>query len=150
MIQQSSTVFGQNILSWIHSCRFGFDMSWLELFLSNLVSTHSLKLTARTWKLMVGRRFFPLGRAYVQGLLLSFKEGSWRLVMDLFRKFMKPSPPPSSLPSRVFDQVCLPCAKENAPKLHRGSQNMFFTLEKPEPPSNMDLYIYIAYIYIYI
>ena len=35
----------------------------------------SLKLTARTWKWMVGRRSFPFGKVTFQGRTVSFREG---------------------------------------------------------------------------
>ncbi len=45
---------------------------------------HSLKLTARTWKWMVGRRSFPFGMTYFQGLWL-LVSGRVVVVWSLFR-----------------------------------------------------------------
>ena len=49
---------------------------WKRLELGGLQLYPSLKLTARTWKLVVGRWISFWGPAYVQGRTVSFKEGT--------------------------------------------------------------------------
>ena len=102
---------------------------------------HSRSLTARPWKIMVGRRSFPSGaRVYFQG----------RPVFSKALKLAK-RPPPLELASRFFDSNALSERWHSAASPSESEARRVTELRIIESFwGSCIVYLYMQYIYIYV